>query len=158
MDLHTTSFPMKGALISMEIEMFDGTSVNLDKLLTIDYSDLYSEVANFPAHLQRLSIMYVEAKDRLRDAELDLEIFSSDQRMELRNKLTVVGERGGVKEPTSTVLDEHLTQSPIYLAKRREVNRLRKEEEYLGALFWNARQKMEALTKISLTVNFSEAQ
>lgn len=144
--------------LTMEIDMFSAEErLDMDRLLRIDYSLVPHEVANFPSVVAKLNIAAAREEAKVRETQLNLDIYEAQLREQTRQKLTVVGERGGVREPTGTQLNDIVTVDPQYKALKKLLFNAMKRRDYLSALFWAAKAKQEQLQRISANINLGDA-
>lgn len=122
--------------------------IEIDDLLSIDYSNLIGEIVTFPVIVNRIGIMLADAENAVSEKKLNLDIFEAKTKERLRTELA---EANG-KAPTVEALNNAVLQETAYQTMRRNLINAQKTRDYLNSVFWSAKDKSAKLDKLSLTI------
>lgn len=141
--------------VVLQVKDFGNSPIDTEELLQVDTVSPFSDIVTFPVLFNRISVLKAEIEDLLREAQLDFDIFEAQMREEFRKSLVKEIDdgkgKGGLKKsyPTVGEVDDAVTRSPKYKVKRTELNRIKKEVDYIDALYWSAKSKDKKLDAIS---------
>ena len=79
-------FKYKGKVVVINYKEFK-KDIDVDTLLQIDYKRLPAEMVTFPVILNKLGLLLAEANNKVKEADLDLEIFIAKKNEEARLSL-----------------------------------------------------------------------
>lgn len=137
-----------GKDFNIEIEDFD-EDINVEKLLKIDYSELFSEILCFPTIVNRFGIMLADMENNLNEKKFNLDVFEA--KLKEKKRAEMMQENGG-KAPTIDALNTAVLLDKGYQSLKKSLFQVQKERDYLNSIFWSAKSKDEKLAKLSLTV------
>lgn len=140
-----------GKTYSLLIKTFDD-DVEVDDLLTIDYSNLIGEVVTFPSIVNRIGIMLAEAESAVSEKKLNLEVFEAKTKERLRIELA---EANG-KTPTVEALNNAVLQETAYQKMRLGLINAQKTRDYLNSVFWSAKDKSDKLLALMRNYEIGE--
>ena len=123
--------------------------INIDNLLSIDYSNLIGEIVTFPLIVNRFGILLADAESKVQEAKLNLEVFEAKTKESLRVSLS---ESNGGKNPTVDNLNNALTANAAYQAFRKKLIEKQKIRDYINSVYWASKDKSQKLDKLSLTI------
>lgn len=132
-------------VISFKVGDFE-EDLDLDKLLKIDYSNLFAEIVTFPVVVNRLGLLAAEMDNLVKNAKLNLDVFEAKERNRIRSNWE------GAKKPTIDEVDSSLICNPKYILKTKNYNELIRDKEYLYVVYQSAKDKSEKLNKLSLQI------
>ena len=129
---------------------------DLDQILRIDYSRLPAELITFPVVYNKIALLLADAENNVRATELDLEIFVAKQREIIRDFIQT--ENANLpKKPTADDIkveqEAQLKGSPTFIVKSKKVNAAKRDCDYIKAVYWSAKAKIDLLTKLSEKVS-----
>lgn len=124
--------------------------LDLDKLLKIDYSNLMAEILTFPVVVNRLGLLAAQMDNEVKQSKLNLEVFEAKQKARIRE------EWEGAKKPTNDEIDSLLMTNVKVIAKKKMLNDLTRDKEYLYTIYSSAKDKSEKLNKLSLTIKVGD--
>lgn len=128
------------------------SELDVDKILKIDYGNLLAEMITFPVVLNRLGLLAADMDNEFQQAKLDLLIYESKRKNELRDDMITSDEKGKSKKPTIDEVESALYLDKVWKAKMVKKNRIEKEKEYMYSVYSSAKDKSNKLDKLSLTI------
>jgi hypothetical protein len=143
----------------------EGEEVDMDKLLRIDMANIEAELVTFSVVLNMLGMVLAEVTNNYNISKLNLEIYESKRKEELRKahmdadddeeeeegKSKRVRARG--RKPLSIdEVESRLGLDKVYQAKKRQMYQAQKEMEQINSLYWSAKSKDDRLNKLSLSI------
>ena len=128
------------------------SEVDLDKITSIDYSNLYGEQVTVSALLNKVGSLRALAERALSETKLKHDIqeakFKKDLREEARNNSGVFEIDGTVIKLTEKALDEAPYHCDTLNKMKREIIECKKDYEVLDSLFWAVQAKCSKLNNI----------
>lgn len=134
-------------LYTLSYQEFDD-EVDIDELLTIDYSNLIGEMVTFPIIVNRIGLLLADAESKLSETKLNRDVMEAKVKERLRKELL---EKNG-KAPTIDMVNDSMIQDAGYQAVYRKYIDAQKTRDYISSLFWSAKDKSSKLDKLSLTI------
>lgn len=126
--------------------------VDLDKITSIDYSNLYGEQVTVPALLNKVGSLRALAEKALSETKLEYEIaeasYKKELREEARNNNGVFTIEGTAIKLTEKALDEATFYNKELTKKKRNIIECKKDFEILESLFWAVQAKSSKLNNI----------
>ena len=154
----TTSLTVAGKTIVIShrgyTEEFD-----IEEVLRIDAERIAVEMITFPVVLNRLSLLLADAKNAVKEAEIDLEIYVARRREEIREYLIdnrVAGEKL-TQDDMKVRQESKLKSEPIFKVKHQILNKATKTHDYVNAFFWSAKDKSEKLNMLASSLKGSKS-
>jgi hypothetical protein len=120
--------------------------LDLDKLLKIDYSNLFAEILTFPVVVNRLGILAAKMDNKVQEAKIDLAVYEAKKKNKIRD------EWEGVKKPTIDEVDSALVIDVKYILKKKLYFKVIQDKEILYSVYMSAKDKSEKLNKLSLSI------
>lgn len=145
------TFTIGDRVIQFKVDEF-GDEVDLDKLLKIDYSNIFAEVLTFPVVVNRLGLMAAEMDNMVQQSKLDLRIFEAKQKAMIRMDF----EEQGVKRPTIDQIDDEFVSLKSYKKRAQEHYNVIKEKEFVYSAYLSAKDKSGKLDKLSMSLRIGD--
>jgi hypothetical protein len=136
----------------VKFKVGDFNDIDIDKILKIDYANLVAELITFPVVVNKLGLLAADMDNEFQQAKLNLLIYESKRKNELRDHLASSDEKGKVKNPTVDEVNSALYLDKIWKAKKIKVNAVEKEKEYMYSIYLSAKDKSNKLDKLSMTL------
>ena len=130
-----------------------GDEIDIESILRIDYSLLVVEIATFPVIMNRFGLMLADAESKLSEQKLELEIYESKRKKEIRNSLIEQKVKFTINQ-----IDEELCLSAIWMAKRKSVIFAQKNRDYINSIYWACKEKSNKLDKLSMTIRDGDVE
>lgn len=134
-------------LYTLSYQEFDD-EVDIDELLSIDYSNLIGEMVTFPIIVNRVGLLLADAESKLSETKLNRDVMEAKVKERLRKELL---EKNG-KAPTIDMVNDAMIQDAGYQAVYRKYIDAQKTRDYISSLFWSTKDKSGKLDKLSLTI------
>lgn len=134
-------------LYTLSYQEFDD-EVDIDELLSIDYSNLIGEMVTFPIIVNRVGLLLADAESKLSETKLNRDVMEAKVKERLRKELL---EKNG-KAPTIDMVNDAVIQDNGYQAVYRKYIDAQKTRDYISSLFWSTKDKSSKLDKLSLTI------
>lgn len=132
-------------VVEFKVGQFED-DLDLDKILKIDYGNLFAEIVTFPIVVNRFGLLAAEMDNLVRDAKADLAVFEAKKKNEIRDNWD------GPKKPTVDEVESELLISVKHQAKSKLYSKLIKEKEFMYTIYQSAKDKSEKLNKLSLSI------
>lgn len=124
--------------------------INIDRILTIDYSVLEVEILTFPVILNKFGLILADMDSKLSEAKLDLEVYESKTKTKIRNGYIEEGLKYTIDK-----VDEDLRSQPNWQIRKKLVIQAQKRRDYINSIYWSCKEKSAKLDKLSLTIQSS---
>jgi len=146
----TTVVHLGGRPVSLSYRDFED-DVDVDRLTSIDYSNLYGEAVTCPALLNQVGILKAEAEAELSLKKLDMESKEAALRQKLRNEAAETAQK-----MTESSLDEKIaTDAGMKILKKNYIV-AKKDIEIVDSLYWAIKSKDTKLNNLISAVTPSE--
>lgn len=143
-------------IVQLNFNSFDD-EVDLDKILKIDFENLFAELITFPVIVNKFGLLLADVDNAVNQAKMDLEITEAKLSKSLKTKLTkeVTDSKGNVKfkEPTIPELEAAIKRNPLYVTKWKKLIEAQKDKAYVKSIYDALKDKSEKLNKLSLGIN-----
>lgn len=131
--------------------------IDAEDILNIDYSNIIGEVLTFSVILNRIANLKAEINNTYSNAKLDLEIKEAQLSEKFRKELTedILDKNGNFlkkDKPTVKEVENKVITDEEFIAMRREVFKLEKQQSYLESLYWAAQDKSKKLDKLGSSI------
>lgn len=124
-------------------------NVDIDSLLTIDYSNLIGELVTFPVILNRFGILLAEAESQVAETKLNMDVYEAKIKERLRIELAT---QNNGKNPTVETLNNVVMSNKVYQAMKHKCIEVVKTRDYINSMFWACKDKASKLEKLSLSI------
>lgn len=133
--------PIGDKIIVLKQEEFD-TDINMDDITQIQYSNLYGEIVTVSALMNRIGILKAMVDNEYEEYKLDVAIFESEKRRAFISSKIASGE----KKPTEQQSDDYLNTHPEITMKRKRLLTIKRNSDYINALYWSIQSKDRKLS------------
>lgn len=133
--------PIGEKIIVLKQEDFD-TDIDIDDVIQIHYENLYGEIVTISALYNRIGILKAQVDNEYEDYKLDCNIFESQTRKNIIARELSLGK----KRPSINDLEDEVNTNPDVIAKRKRLNQLKKNCDYITALYWAIQSKDKKLS------------
>lgn len=118
------------------------TDIPMDEITKINYSNLYGEIVTITALYNRIGILKADVENDFENYKLDCKIFESQIRQRIVKENLSIGN----KKPSESALEDEVNTNPEVIAKRKQLNLLQKNVNYVSALYWAVQSKDKKLS------------
>lgn len=141
------AIPMGDQVLKISVNQFDEDSeLDIEQLLKIDYSRLKAESVTFPVVLNRLGLMLADAENKLKNAQLDFEIWEAGFKSDIREDLLArKKEEKMTDEDIKARMYSALYANATFKVKKKQILKAEHDKTVLSAFFWNAKDKSEKI-------------
>lgn len=146
-----TIIHLKTKTLTLEIQDFGSSEINIEDLLQIDMNNIMEDIITFPVIFNRISNIKAEIDVLLRETQFDFSVFEAQKYEEHKKKLIGAGEKA-----TETSIDMAIKRDPAYKIKKFEVFEVQKQADIIDGLYWSAKSKDKKLEVISAKVKPEE--
>ena len=115
--------------------------IDLDEITKIDYSNLFGEMVTISALLNRVGILKADMEARVREEQLDLEVFEAQKRSEHGKRMVSLGTKY-----TKQDLEDVLLEDLEVIAKRKKIIQTKKHSAYIDSIYWSVKSKDDKLS------------
>lgn len=127
--------------------------IDVDDVLSIDFSNLIGEMITTPILVNRVSMLLADMERDVAEAKINLEICEA----KLKDKLRVqLAEQNGGKSPTVDALNNAVLLDKTYQRRKSAYLDAVRDRDYMNGLFWSLKDKSDKLNKLSLTIQDQE--
>lgn len=133
--------PIGDKIIVLKQEEFD-TDINMDDITQIQYDNLYGEIVTVSALMNRIGILKAMVDNEYEEYKLDVAIFESEKRRAFISSKIASGE----KKPTEQQSDDYLNTHPEVTMKRKRLLVIKRNSDYINALYWSIQSKDRKLS------------
>lgn len=117
--------------------------VDVDKLLSVDYSNLYGEAVTIPALLNQVGILKAQAERAYSEKKLEFEVFEAELRQRLRKEATETSQK-----MTEASLNELVSTDGGYKVKKKNVTTSKYNLDICDSIFWAVSAKNKKLDNL----------
>lgn len=133
--------PIGDKIIVLKQEEFDA-DIDIDDVTQIHYENLYGEIVTISALYNRIGILKAQVDNEFEEYKLDCSIFESQTRKTIINKELSLGR----KKPSLNDIEDEVNTDPNVIQKRKRLNQLKKNCDYINALYWAIQSKDKKLS------------
>jgi hypothetical protein len=144
--MSTYNIKSKGKDICIKIADFKD-DIDIESILRIDYSLLIAEIATFSVIINKFGLMLADAQSELSEKKLDLEIYESKRKKEIRNEWLKEKKKFNKDE-----VEEELSLSNVWQVKKKMYINAEKNRDYINSIYWSCKEKSNKLDKLSMTI------
>lgn len=145
--------------VTLETSGFEGR-VDIDRLVAIDYTNLYGEAVTVSALLNKVGMLRAEAESALADKKLEKEMYEADSKKLWRRQANRNGGKfiidGDEIKLSEKALDEALLLDDKYIELCTEFIEAQKNFSILDAINWSVQDKSRKLNNLLKPVTPSE--
>lgn len=127
-------------------------TVDIDKLTSIDYSNLYGEAVTVSALLNKVGLLRAEAERAVSEKKLEKEVYEADMKKGLRREANRNGGKFTIEDEeiklSEKALDEALLLDEDYQKLCLEYIEAQKNFSVLDALQWSVQDKSKKLNNL----------
>lgn len=131
--------------------------LEIEELLRINIEKLALEAITFPVIVNRLGFLLADANNQVKEREVDMEIFLSKKREEVRQSLNdnkLAGEK--LTQEDIKFKQEFLVRNdPHYKVKTKQLNDAIRTRDYVNSIFWAAKDKNSKIDLLLKNEQFS---
>lgn len=139
---------LRSKLVKMRVEEWD-MDIDLDKLLQIDYSNIFGEIITIPVLENQIGRLFAEVNNYYKEQSIHLQVKEAEVRKLFRGGQ--IGE--GQKKPTVQEVEDHLTLDPVIKNLRLRLLRIEKDMKFLEVLYDAVKSKAFKLNNLSRSIN-----
>ncbi len=137
--------------VTLQTNGFEDT-VDIDKLTSIDYSNLYGEAVTVSALLNKVGLLRAEAERAVSEKKLEKEVYEADMKKGWRREANRNGGKFTIEEEeiklSEKALDEALLLDEDYQKLCLEYIEAQKNFSVLDALQWSVQDKSKKLNNL----------
>lgn len=137
--------------------------LDLEDVLTIDYSNIKDEVSVFPFIVNQLGFLLSESQNILRKEELQLELleakieeYKSQVFLTIKSNLISNGEKSptlSLIESQIKIQEQYRNLQKSYFCQKQKIIEAQKNKDHLNTLYWSAQSKQQTLVSLSKSIN-----
>ena len=128
------------------------SEIDIDKLTSIDYSNLYGEFVTASALLNKIGLLKAEAEKKLNEIKMRLDICASTLRQKFRKEANVESGKfqieGEFIKLTEKSLEDAILLDKNYQTLKSEQIECNKDVEVLDSMFWAIQSKCKKLDNL----------
>lgn len=144
-----TVFKFKGKTVVINSKGFTD-DIDVDTLLQINYQRLPAEMVTFPVILNKLGMLLADANNKLKETELDFEIFVAKQNELIRLELLDEKKTKRYTDADINIFSKaQLKKSKAYRIKQIMIIKAQRQQETINSLYWAAKDKSDKINKLS---------
>lgn len=125
--------------------------VDVDKLTSIDYSNLYGEAVTCSALLNQIGLLKAEAEKTYAENKLEFDIYEAEIRKKIRKEYS----SNGLKL-TEKNLDEEVTLDKGWRVMKKNVIAAKRDLDFIDSLYWAIQSKDKKLSVLTKGVTPEE--
>lgn len=153
MDMGRVIVPFEDKTVVLTFGDFND-EVDIDKLTSIDYSNLYGEIVTVSALLNRIGILKSEAEANLSLKKLECDIYTANLSKGFRREANVNAGKFTVRDDKS-VFSIKLTEDSLNMAlamdivvqnKRKAIIEAQRSLSFIDSLYWGVQSKDKKLS------------
>lgn len=137
--------------VTLQTNGFEDT-VDIDRLTSIDYSNLYGEAVTVSALLNKVGLLRAEAERAVSEKKLEKEVYEADMKKGWRREANRNGGKFTIEEEeiklSEKALDEALLLDEDYQKLCLEYIEAQKNFSVLDALQWSVQDKSKKLNNL----------
>lgn len=145
--------------VELETNGFDG-KVDIDRLTSIDYSNLFGEAVTVSALLNKIGLLRAEAEKAVADKKLEKDVYEADLKKRWRRQAQKNGGKFFIDEDeiklSEKALDEAILLDEDYQQLSCELIEAQKNFAVLDTLQWSVQDKSKKLNNLLRPVTPSE--
>lgn len=137
---------LKKKIITLRSEGLD-SEVNVDELLTVDYSNLFGESVTISVLLNKIGELKAEAQAIYERKKLEFEIFEADRAKNIRQNA-----KSAEEKLTEKSLEERIVCDPAYKIQKSNLINAQKDLNYIESLYVAVRSKDQKLNILARNI------
>lgn len=145
--------------VELETNGFDG-KVDIDRLTSIDYSNLFGEAVTVSALLNKIGLLRAEAEKAVSDKKLEKDVYEADLKKRWRRQAQKNGGKFFIDDDeiklSEKALDEAILLDEDYQQLSCELIEAQKNFAVLDTLQWSVQDKSKKLNNLLRPVTPSE--
>jgi len=128
--------------VTLLLRDFDD-EVNVDDLLSIDYSNLYGEAVTIPALMNQIGTLKAQAEKIVAEKKLEFEVFEAELRQRLRKESAETAQK-----ITEAGLNEMVSIDGGYKVQKKNVATAQYNLSIVESLWWAVKSKDQKLNNL----------
>ena len=149
--MQTIKIPVGDKIVTLTYNDWD-TDIDIDQVTQIDYANLYGEIVTISAFYNRIGILKAEVDNTFEEYKLDCQVFESQVRKKFVSDRLSIGD----KKPSEAVIDDEANTNPDVIKKRKRLAQLKRDCDYVNALYWAIQSKDRKLSVLMKSVTPEE--
>lgn len=133
--------PVGGKIIVLKGSDWD-SDIEIDEVAQIQYDNLFGEIVTVSSLYNRVGLLKADVDNEYEEYKLDCQVFESQVRQQYIKSKIAMGE----KKPTVDDCEDHLNTHPEVMQKRKRLLQLKKNCNYIDALYWAVQSKDKKLS------------
>lgn len=139
-----------GKPVTLSFNEFD-SEIDADKLLAVDYTNIYGEAVTIPTLLNSVGALKAYAEKLYSVAKMELEEYESDLAKSTRKSYSAMGQK-----ITEKALDEIITTDEVVKNIKRKVINAKYDLDSIDNLWWSVKSKDMKLNNLVKAVTPQE--
>jgi len=138
--------------VTLAMSDFDD-EIDVDQLLSIDYSNLYGEAVTVSALLNKIGVMLAESEYQVKNEKFEFDIYEAEVRKKFRRSSAI--NSGKFEDPdgdfiklTESSLDEAVKRDPAWKIKKKNVIGAERNFSFIDKLYWACQSKDKKLNNL----------
>jgi len=138
-------------IIELQFRALDDV-INVDELLSIDYSNLYGEAITISTLLNKIGLLKAEAEKTHSEKKLDRDIYEANLKKKWRREAAENGGRFKLGEEeiklTEGSLGEAVLLDPAFQILSKNVFKAKSDLDKIDSMFWAVKDKSQKLNNL----------
>jgi len=139
--MQTIKIPIGEKIITLTYQDWD-TDIDIDEITRIDYSNLYGEIVTISSLYNRVGILKADVDNQYEEYKLDCKMFESQMRKRIISDRISLGD----KKPSDPTIESEIDGLPDVIKKRKRLAQLKRDCDYMTALYWAVQSKDKKLS------------
>jgi len=136
--------------VYLSFKEFD-SEVDVDKLTSIDYSNLYGEAVTCSALLNQIGLLKAEAEKTYSEQKLEFDIYEAELRRKIRKEYSAKS-----LKLTEKNLDEEVILDKGWKVMKKQVIAAKRDLDFIDSLYWAIQSKDKKLSVLTKGVTPEE--
>lgn len=150
--MEVVKIPLRDKTIVLKSEEWSDIELDVDDITKIHYDNLYGEIVTISALYNKVGLLKAETDNEYEEYKLDCNIFEAQKKKEIVSQKISLGE----KKPSISDLEDEVSLHPEVIKKRKRLLTLKKNCDYINALYWAIQSKDKKLSVLSKAVTPEE--
>lgn len=141
-------------IFDFELDLFEQSDINIDKILLIDYSNILAEIVTFPTIMNRIGVIQALCDKKLKQEKLKFEIWEAKEKARIRDDFNTDEERPKTRGSkfTKDEVDDAFKMTKLYKVWKNKIIELEFQSTSLNSFYWSAKDKSDKLEKLSTSI------
>jgi hypothetical protein len=128
--------------VSLNLRDFD-EEIDIDEMLTIDYSNLYGEAVTIASLFNHVGILKAEAERNVATKKAELDVYKAELKQRFRREATETAQK-----VTESGLDEMVEVDPGYKIKKKNFITANYQLGVVDSIYWSVSTKNKKLDNL----------